>query len=103
MSNKVLVNKKLLILLRKLLREREAFRTNEKLLLQLKEEMNKSPEFGTGWLTTKELFKSYKIGWKKFYKWREKGLKVHQPKPNDKILIKKTDVEKFLNKTQKKR
>lgn len=103
MSNKVLVNKKLLILLRKLLKEREIFRNNEKLLLQLQEEINKSPEFGTGWLTTKEVFKNYKIKWKKFNSWREKGLKVHQPNPNDKILVKKTEIDKFLTKVQKKR
>lgn len=103
MSEKVLVNKKLLILLRKLLKEREAFRTNEKLLIQLKEEMNKSPEFGTGWLTTKEIFKNYDINWKIFNQWKANGLPYSQVRPNCTIRVKKTEIDKFLIKAQKKR
>lgn len=100
-SNKVLVNKKLLVLLRKLLKERETFRSNEKLLLELRKEMDKNPEFGTGWMTTKELFANYKIKWKTFNNWRRDGLKVKQDNPNSKILIKKSEVEKFLNKNKR--
>ena len=48
-------------------------------------------------LTPKEIELEYGISRKTLSRYRNEGLKLIQPKRNGKILVKRTEIEKFLN------
>ena len=48
-------------------------------------------------LTPKEIELEYGISRKTLSRYRSEGLKLIQPKRNGKILVKRTEIEKFLN------
>ena len=48
-------------------------------------------------LTPKEIELEYGISRKTLSRYRNEGLKFIQPKRNGKILVKRTEIEKFLN------
>jgi len=80
------VNGKLLINLYKMI---------VKLEKQFKE-LSERSEFSRQWLTVSDIKAIYGISRKVFDSYRSRGLKVRQDKPNGKILISKSELEKFL-------
>lgn len=69
--------------------------------LQLKKlvaELIERPEYNKDWLSVKELKEEYNISMKMLSGYRLKGLKVVQKVPNGKILVKRSELEKFLTK-----
>ena len=56
------------------------------------------PEYNKDWLTVKEVEKHFSLSRKMLEGFKKQGLKFSQKKPNGKILIRKSDLEKFITK-----
>lgn len=48
-------------------------------------------------LTVKEVCEMYRISERTFYRYRDDGMKVSQPKRNGKIIVNRKEFEKYLN------
>lgn len=48
-------------------------------------------------LTVKEVCEIYPISERTFYRYRDAGMKVSQPKRNGKIIVNRKEFEKYLN------
>lgn len=76
-----------------LLKRLRALEKRVKSLEELLEEKTLKETF-----TVDEVLKVYGISRSTFDRYRDSGLKVYQPKRNGKIMVKKLDIDKFLNK-----
>ena len=88
MSTKIMVEKRVYSNLVKL-----AIQTR-KLLMDISER----PEFNKEWLSINDIETEYKLSRKIIDSFRRKGLKFHQKVPNGKILVKRRELEKYLEK-----
>ena len=88
MNTKIMVEKRVYSNLVKFVIE------TRKLLLDISER----PEFAIEWLSVKDLETEFKITRKVFEGYRKNGLKVIQKKQNGGILIRRSELEKFLTK-----
>lgn len=68
-----------------------AIRTNKLLT-----EFSERPEFNKDWLSISDIETEYGLSRKIIDGYRKKGLKSNQKKANGKILIRKSDLEKFI-------
>jgi len=74
-------------------------KSNQQLKKRIKEleriisEMNNFKEN----LTVKEVCEIYRISERTFYRYRDGGMKVSQPKRNGKIIVNRKEFEKYLN------
>lgn len=54
------------------------------------------PEYNKDWLTIKEVETQFSLSRKMLEGYKKRGLKFNQKTPNGKILIRKSDLEKFI-------
>ncbi|WP_066441043.1 helix-turn-helix domain-containing protein [uncultured Chryseobacterium sp.] len=76
-----------------LLKKIRALEKRVKLLEDFLEEKTLKETF-----TVEEVLNVYGISRSTFDRYRDSGLKVYQPKRNGRIMVKKTDIDKFLKK-----
>jgi hypothetical protein len=69
------------------------FKANKKL-----DYLMEMPEYNKDWLTIKEVETQFSLSRKMLEGYKKQGLKFSQKKPNGKILIRKSDLEKFITK-----
>jgi hypothetical protein len=86
MSTKILIDKRVYSNLVKCVIE------TRKLLLDLS---NRS-EFNKEWLSISDIESEFGLSRKMIDGYRKKGLKINQKNPNGKILIRRSELEKFL-------
>lgn len=85
----------------KILIERRVYSNLVKTVIQTKKllmELSNRPEFNKEWMTVKDLETEFGITRKVFDGYRKKGLKVIQKTQNGGILIRRSELEKFLTK-----
>ena len=88
MSEKILIEKRVYSNLVKLVIE------TRKLLSEISER----PELNREWLSMNDIETEYKLSRKIIDSYRGKGLKYHQKVPNGKILVRKSELDKFIAK-----
>lgn len=88
MNTKIIVEKRVYSNLVKLAIE------TRKLLMDISER----PEFNKEWLSINDIETEFKLSRKIIDSFRRKGLKFHQKVPNGKILIRRSELEKYMEK-----
>ena len=86
MNTKIIVEKRVYSNLVKLAIE------TRKLLIDISER----PEFNKEWLSINDIETEYKLSRKIIDSYRRKGLKFHQKVPNGKILVRRSELDKFI-------
>lgn len=84
---------------RKIIIEKRTYSNLVKLAIQTRKlliELSERPEYNKEWLSITEVESEFGLTRKIIGGYRARGLKVNQKKVGGKILIKRTDLEKFI-------
>lgn len=85
----------------KIMIERRVYSNLVKLAIETRKlltDLSERPEFNKEWLSIADIDTEFGLSRKIIDGFRKKGLKSNQKKVNGKILIRRTDLEKFLTK-----